>query len=237
MSPALLVTLVLCAGALSGYVLHRAGQRANGAQWGRGWINRLDGLNRIFCRRWHRLQAEPLPLPASGPAVVVANHVSGLDPLLLVAASPRPLRFIIAREQYRRPLLRWFFHAIGTIPVDRKGRPERAFREALRALEAGEVVALFPQGTIHLDADPPRKLKPGAAKLARMAQCAIYPARIDGVRGEGHVLPALFLRGRARVSTAPTIACGELTESECVERIAGAIAPGASREVSGSSRR
>jgi 1-acyl-sn-glycerol-3-phosphate acyltransferase len=226
-TPALFAILIVCVGGVFAYALHRAGQRASGADWGRGWLSRMDGLTRIFCRRWHRLQADPLALPASGPAVVVANHVSGLDPLLLVTASPRPLRFIIAREQYRRPLLHGFFRAIGSIPVDRTGRPERAFREALRALEAGEVVALFPQGTIHLDTEPPRRLKPGAARLARMAGCDIYPARIEGVAGQGHVLPALFLRGRARVKAGERIACASLSEEECLERITAAIAPSA----------
>ena len=227
MTPAAFATLIVCIGGVFAYALHRAGQRASGADWGRGWLNRMDGLTRIFCRRWHRLRVAPLALPAGGPAVVVANHISGLDPLLLVAVSPRPLRFIIAREQYRRPLLHWFFRAIGTIPVDRTGRPERAFREALRALEAGDVVALFPQGTIHLDADPPRRLKPGAARLARMAGCDIYPARIEGVAGQGHILPALFLRGRAQVMAGERIACTTLSEQECLEQIAAAIAPSA----------
>jgi 1-acyl-sn-glycerol-3-phosphate acyltransferase len=116
----------------------RALERANGAEWGGKWLDRLDGLNRIFCRRYHRLSAECLPLPEQGPALLVANHCSGLDPLLPIAASRRPLRFIIATEQYHRFGLEWLFRAVGCIPVDRRGRPERAFRDALKALRAGE---------------------------------------------------------------------------------------------------
>src|SRR5690348_6145629 len=82
--------------------LLRACERANGADWGHRWLNRLDGLNRILCRRVHRLKHAPIELPATGGVLVASNHVSGLDPLLLIAASPRPLRFLIAREPYER---------------------------------------------------------------------------------------------------------------------------------------
>ncbi|HLP31136.1 MAG TPA: lysophospholipid acyltransferase family protein [Geothrix sp.] len=209
----------------------RALDRAAGADWGGKWVNRIDGLNRIFCRRWHRLSAECLPLPESGPALLVANHISGLDPLLLIAASRRPLRFIIAKEQYHRFGLEWLFRAAGCIPVDRSERPERAFREALRVLKAGEVVALFPHGKIHLDTDPPRPLKQGVARFAHLAKIPVHAARIEGVAGRGEVVKAVFLRGHARVSGAILVPCHELATHECLERVAAIIenrAPGSS---------
>jgi 1-acyl-sn-glycerol-3-phosphate acyltransferase len=128
-----------------------------------------------------------------------------LDPLLLIAAADRPLRFIIAREQYVRPCLHWLFRAVGCIPVDRKGRPERALREALAALRAGEVIAIFPHGRIQLPGDENRPIKGGAVRLAMLAGCPVVPARIDGVRGEGLVVRAVFLRSRARVEPLPVI--------------------------------
>jgi 1-acyl-sn-glycerol-3-phosphate acyltransferase len=204
-------------------VLYRAAGRASGASWGRTWLDRLDGLNRLFCRHYHRLPLVSLPLPLAGPALVVSNHVSGLDPLLLLASSPRPLRFLIAREEYERPLLRWLFRSIGCIPVDRGTRPEQALRAALRALLAGEVVALFPHGRIHLDHHPPRPLKPGVVWLARQARCPVLPVRVDGVRGQGHVLAAVALRGRARLEVLAALSCEEDDASGCLARIAEAI--------------
>lgn len=170
------------------------------ADWGRGWLNCLDGLNRIFCRRFHRLRPVRLPLPRHGPALVVANHVSGLDPLLMIASARRPLRFIIAREQYRRFGLQWLLRAVGCIPVDRAGSPHRALAAARRALERGEVVALFPQGRIHLDRDGPVRLKPGIVHLARLSGAPVIALRIDGVRGEGRTISAVFRRSRARIT-------------------------------------
>lgn len=198
-----LLATVLAAVFLAGAVLRKRGRAAARADWGRGWLNTLDGLNRIFCRRFHRLRATHLPLPLHGPALVVANHVSGLDPLLMVAACQRPLRFIIAREQYERFGLRWLLRAIGCIPVDRAASPHRALAAARRALQHGEVVALFPQGRIHLDTEGPVRLKPGILHLAKLSGAPVYPLRIDGVRGVGRTLRAVFLRSRARLTVFP----------------------------------
>jgi 1-acyl-sn-glycerol-3-phosphate acyltransferase len=199
--------------------LWRITGRASEVDWGGPWINRVDGFGRILCRRYHRLKGDSLYLPESGPAIVVANHISGLDPFLLIAASKRRLRFIIASEQYHRFGLTWLFRAAGCIPVNRKGRPERAFRAALKALNDGEVVALFPHGTIHLDSDPYRKLKPGAVRLAQLADCPIYPARIAGVRAEGGVIWPVFLRGQARIENLPAINCSGRKPAECLSDI------------------
>lgn len=199
--------------------LWRAVGAANEADWGHAWMNRLDGLNRLLCWHYHRLQADSIELPEQGPAILVANHISGLDPLLLIAASPRPLRFIIAAEQYHRFGFTWLFHAVGCIPVDREGRPERAFRAALKALEEGEVVALFPHGTIHLDNEPPRRLKPGAVRLAQLARCPITPVRLEGVKAQGRIFLPVFLRARAKIENFPPLTCGEQTLSDCMHQL------------------
>ncbi|AKH20511.1 lysophospholipid acyltransferase family protein [Sedimenticola thiotaurini] len=185
--------------------LYRACRRANRVDWGHDWVNLLDGLNRLFCYRYHRLNRIGMRLPKKGPAIVVANHVSGLDPLLLAASARRPLRFIIAREEYQRFGLNWLFRAIGCIPVDREKRPEQALREALRCLRSGEVVALFPHGRIHLDSDPPRRIKAGAIRLSQITGAPIYPHRISGIRGAGSVFGGVLLRSRARIKAASVI--------------------------------
>ncbi|MGD8931917.1 MAG: lysophospholipid acyltransferase family protein, partial [Chromatiales bacterium] len=149
-------------------IVWRFGRRclaASDVDWGNSMLNRFDGCIRLFCRHWHRLQPVELAIPETGPAILVSNHISGLDPLLMVSCSRRPLRFLIAREQYQRIGLRRLYKAIGCIPVDRERSPEKALRAAFRALRAGEVIALFPHGKIHLDSEPPRRLKAGAARL------------------------------------------------------------------------
>ncbi len=197
----------------------RAFEAANGADWGNRWLNRLDGLNRILCRRVHHLKHAPLNLPAAGGVLLASNHVSGLDPLLLIAASPRPLRFLIAREEYDRWWLRWLFRRIGCIPVERTRNPRAALVAAREALERGEVVALFPHGRIHLDHHPPTPLKRGIVLLARITGAPILPVRVEGVRGQGRTVPAVFMPSRARVHGFPPLSCDGLSEDECLGKL------------------
>lgn len=203
-----------------GYRFSSVCEAASPADWGSRGRNRLAGFVVLFCRHLHRFHPDPLPLPASGGMVVAANHISGLDPLLLIAASPRPLRFLIAREQYQRFGLNWIFRMAGCIPVDRERRPERALREALRALEEGEVVALFPHGTIHLDTDAPRQLKGGVARLAHKSGVPICPVRLDDVRGAGHTLAAVFIPSTASLKAYPALDCSELEHGQCLRQLA-----------------
>lgn len=188
--------------------------------WGKGWLNCVDGLVRIFCHRYHRMPSVYLELPENGPAIAVSNHISGLDPLILLAASKRPLRFMIAREQYNRFGLKWLFKAAGCIPVDRKDRPERALREAFKALNEGEVVAIFPHGHIHWPPIPHRKLKGGAIRLAKKAACLVYPLYIDGVRLKGHTLLSVPIRSHLKVEVLPVIDCVDVDYQECLDGLA-----------------
>lgn len=221
----LLALTLLVAAAIYGWRrLMQACKRAQVADWGRPWLNRLDGLNRIFCRRFHRLKAHAISMPASGAALVVANHVSGLDPLLMIAASPRPLRFLIAREQYDRWWLRWLFDAIGCIPVTRHAPAPRALARARAALERGEVVALFPHGRMHLDHEPPIPLKRGVIYLAAQTGAPIVPMRLDGVRGQGLTVSAVLLRSRARLQGFPPLHYTGGAAEEFLQRLARVLA-------------
>lgn len=208
----LLALLVLSLIVLS----HRAVQ----VIWAGWYINWIDGLVRLLCRYIHRLPNTAINLPEQGGAIIVANHVSGLDPFLLIATSKRPLRFLIAREEYQRPVLTWLFKAAGCIPVDRSGSPELALRQALRALQAGEVIAIFPHGRIHLDNDPPRKLKAGFARLAAWTNVPVYPVRIDGVAGQGQVGLAPFIPSKVKLSLDKPLLCTHGGMDECIASVA-----------------
>jgi len=211
------ILLLLC------YGLIVLGNQASEVDWGGRAINWIDGFGRLLCKYLHRLPDTKIPLPEQGAAIVVSNHVSGLDPFILIAACHRPLRFLIAREQYERPILHWLFKASGCIPVDRSGKPELALRQALRALEAGEVLAIFPHGKIHLDTDPSRKLKGGAVRLSTWTQTPIYPVRIDGVGGEGKEVLAAFIPSHIKFGMAESFISDKDETKETLERIRKAI--------------
>lgn len=198
----------------------RRAHAAARADWGRDWLNILDGLNRLFCQYFHRLRSTPWPLPEHGPALVVANHVSGLDPLLLIASAHRPLRFIIAREQYRRFGLQWLLRAVGCIPVDRAASPHRALSAARQALQRGEIVALFPHGRIHLDHEGHVRLKPGVRHLAEATSAPVFPVRIDGVSGQGQTLLAVIRRSRVKLTVFPPLQHDPDDPERLLERLA-----------------
>jgi 1-acyl-sn-glycerol-3-phosphate acyltransferase len=202
--------------------LHRllhACRRANRVDWGPGWMNLLDGLNRLFCYRYHRLNILRLRIPQTGPAIVAANHVSGLDPLLLLASARRPIRFLIAREEYQRFGLNWLFRAIKSIPVDRENRPELALRAAMRSLQQGHVVALFPRGKICAPDVPLCKIKPGVVRLAQLIGADILLLRISGVKGAGHVVRGLILRGNAQLEALPRISADQRELKELLDEL------------------
>ncbi len=199
--------------------LFRKADAANAADWGSMWKNRLDGLNRLFLRSYHKCHIETVPLPEEGPALVVANHVSGLDPMMILAACQRPVHFIIAAEQYHRFGLNWLFRLGGCIPVDRSSRSDSAFRVALQALREGKVVGLFPEGGIHLPGKGPKRLKRGVARLAQLSGAPVFPMQVSGMRFPGHVLPAVLWPNEARLRSFPAVACARLEEQECLTQL------------------
>jgi 1-acyl-sn-glycerol-3-phosphate acyltransferase len=197
---------------------------ANIASWGNKTANRFDGLNRLFMHKYHRLPMVSFNLPVEGPAIVVANHISGLDAFMLLASSSRPLHFLIAAEQYNRYGFRWLFDLSGCIPVEKATRPERALRAALRALNEGKVIALFPFGRMHLDSEEPIKIKGGVAVLAERSGAIIYPARIEGAAVKKEVMPAVIKRGYPKLFPLEPIRIEENeTPREMLSRLSEAL--------------
>jgi 1-acyl-sn-glycerol-3-phosphate acyltransferase len=139
------------------------------------------GVMSLYARLWHGWsRAGPAPLPAAGPAIVIANHKSHADAALLLAACGRPLCFLQARERHET-FLRPLFRLSGCIPVSR-GRPDfSALRAALACLKGGGAVCLFPEGEIS-PAGQGRiaRGKPGVALLALRSRAPVFPVRIVG---------------------------------------------------------
>jgi 1-acyl-sn-glycerol-3-phosphate acyltransferase len=164
-----------------------------------------DRLQRQFIvRLGHRLVAaytrhhhhitllNPCPIPPTGPGILVCNHISGLDPVVLQSATPRLLTWMMAKEYYAMKSLRWFYQAIDAIPVERTGKDLAAMRSAFRALEQGRVIGLFAEGRI----SPTRDLLPfqtGIGLLALRSGAPVYPAFLEGsARGTDMLESFLF---------------------------------------------
>jgi 1-acyl-sn-glycerol-3-phosphate acyltransferase len=124
--------------------------------------------------------------PAAGPALVVANHVSYLDALVLAAVCPRPLRFVYWHRLARVPALGAFLRLVGGIPVAAEAEDPALYRAAFdaidRALAAGEVVALFPEGRLTRDGEvgPFRR---GVEQVLARRPVPVVPAALRGLYG------------------------------------------------------
>jgi 1-acyl-sn-glycerol-3-phosphate acyltransferase len=118
-------------------------------------------------------------VPARGACVVAANHVSYLDPVVLAMACPRPVRFLVDRGQYVRPLVHWIAVRTGAIPVENAPSDLGSLRRTLAALRDGSVVGIFPEGG-RSDDGSLKPGRPGAALLALRAGVPLIPAAIVG---------------------------------------------------------
>jgi 1-acyl-sn-glycerol-3-phosphate acyltransferase len=143
-------------------------------------------LLRLLCRVEGRGQHH---VPATGPMLLVANHSSVLDPPLVGAMAPRPLSYLAKEELFRIPLFGRLITAVNARPVRREGADAKALRTALRLLEKGEALLVFPEGT-RGDEGTLRMPKAGAGMLAVLSGVPVVPAY---VRGSGGVWP----RGRS----------------------------------------
>lgn len=115
-------------------------------------------------------------LATRGPAIVIANHESVIDPFVLGCAVSRELRFLAKAELWRHRPVAWAMDGLRAIRVER-GRGDRdALVEAQGALEAGDAVAIFPQGAVRAVGPWHR----GAAKLALATGAPIVPVRLVG---------------------------------------------------------
>ncbi|HAH05858.1 MAG TPA: hypothetical protein DCM05_04900 [Elusimicrobia bacterium] len=139
-----------------------------------------------FCARWlftvyHDIQVEGAEhVPASGPAILAANHPTYLDPAFLMVGLKRPVRFMAWEKPFRIPGLGLLMRRYGAIPVDKK-RPGRAsFEAAVKVLREGEIFGIFPEGGRTKGLAPMNPFKSGVARLALITGAPIVPATIIG---------------------------------------------------------
>lgn len=160
---------------------------------------------RVYARAYHDLRVlSPHQLPRRGPAILICNHTSGLDPVLIQSVVPRLIVWMMDREFYEMPSLRWIFEAIDAIPVDRTGREFAATRRALRALSDGRILGVFPEGRIERTRDL-LPFQTGVALMAMKAKVKVYPAYLDGTQRGIEMLQAFVQSQHASVAFGPPI--------------------------------
>src|SRR5262245_46493572 len=124
-------------------------------------------------------------MPRRGPALVLANHESLLDPVLVGVSSPRRLRSLARKTLFRNPAFAWLIRSLGAAPVDQEGVAKEGLKAVLRELEQGQAVLIFPEGERTLPGRM-QALKPGIHLILRRAPVPIVPV---GVAGAFEALP------------------------------------------------
>jgi 1-acyl-sn-glycerol-3-phosphate acyltransferase len=125
-------------------------------------------------------------LPRTGGVMIISNHMSWFDPILLNLVLRRAPHWLAMVELFKTRFSHWFFTHAGVIPIDRSQPGSAPLKEAIRLLRAGRALVVFPEGGIHhgphsvLGGDP--EIKEGAALIAVKAGVPIVPAIIEGAR-------------------------------------------------------
>jgi 1-acyl-sn-glycerol-3-phosphate acyltransferase len=143
-------------------------------------------------------------IPAEGAAVLVANHVSFADAVLIMGASPRPIRFVMDHRIFAIPLLGWFFKMAKAIPVaaknDHPAIYESAFDAVDQALANEELVCIFPEGAITRNGQL-QMFKGGISKILARRAVPVVPLALRGLWGSffsrkyGAAMSRPFARG------------------------------------------
>jgi 1-acyl-sn-glycerol-3-phosphate acyltransferase len=135
----------------------------------------------------YRLKKEGLEhIPEEGAAVIVCNHVSFVDALIIAAACPRPIRFVMDHRIFKLPIINFVFREGRAIPIaSAKEDPallERAYEEVAKALEAGDLVGIFPEGRI-TDTGELYPFRKGITRIVARTPVPVVPMALKGLWG------------------------------------------------------
>ena len=143
----------------------------------------------VWClmRSLYRLRFENLDrVPERGAAILVCNHVSYVDALLILGVLRRPVRFVMIKRIYDLPLLNFLFRSVSTVPITRRSDDpviyRRAFDSLADALRKQELVCIFPEGHLTRDGEM-HEFRPGVLKLLQQVPVPVVPMALRGLWG------------------------------------------------------
>lgn len=156
-------------------------------------------------------------IPEQGGVLLVCNHVSYMDALLLAGSCPRPIRFLMDRDIYNLPLVKSFCKACKAIPVDANDRTSirNAFSKVSEHLDNGDIVCVFPEGQLTFDGEIAPFMR-GIDLIIKRSNATVIPVALQGLWGsyfsrEGGVA---LLKWPKRFWSQVTIVAGECLSSQ-----------------------
>jgi 1-acyl-sn-glycerol-3-phosphate acyltransferase len=151
-------------------------------------------MSRVFAIIFWKFRVFGLEnLPSKGGVLLASNHQSVLDPVLVAMVLPREMHFMARRTLFRIPVFRAIIVSYNAFAIERDSADVKGVKEAIRRLEAGNILLVFPEGTRTGDGSIGR-MKPGIGMLAERAAVPIVPVLIQGayeVLPKGALLPRL----------------------------------------------
>lgn len=175
------------------------------------WCTLQVILQNFFCVWLGYRAAGHKPLETEGGALILANHQSFLDPLLVGLPLHRPISFLARDSLFRVPLIGWILKNTHVMPINQEATSSASLRQTIRKLQHGFLVGIFPEGT-RSHSGALGEIKPGFTAVLRRAKHPVYPV---GVAGAYQALPmgAWFLKPtRVRVVVGKPISVEELEQ-------------------------
>lgn len=169
-------------------------------------------------------------IPEQGAAVLVCNHVSYIDALLLAGAIRRPIRFVMHQSIYRLPILNYVFRAGRTIPIcSQQDNPDiykRALADIKAALDQGELICIFPEGRLTLNGEI-SEFRSGIEKIVAQSPVPVVPMALRGLWGSffSHQGRGIFLTAPKKLWAKIAVVAGdplipaEATTTELYKRV------------------
>jgi 1-acyl-sn-glycerol-3-phosphate acyltransferase len=139
------------------------------------------------------------PIPSDQGAVVICNHRSSLDPSFIAMTVPRVVHWMVAREYCDFFLFRRLLRLCGSIPTNRGGVDTAATKAAIRIVENGGLVGLFPEGRINTTRQTLLPAHTGVAMIALKARAPVVPCWIHGAPYDGTALGCLLMPAAVRL--------------------------------------
>ncbi|CUI04710.1 MFS transporter [Massilia antarctica] len=151
-------------------------------------------------------------IPDDGPAILVCNHVSYVDAIVIGAASPRPIRFVMDHKIFKMPFMGWLFRTARAIPIapakEDQFLMEKAYIDIAQALHEGDLVCIFPEGRLTSTGEM-GEFRGGIAKIVERSKVPVIPMALRGLWGSlltrdpGNLFERTFARGpRSRLALA-----------------------------------
>lgn len=138
-------------------------------------------LGGVLARSFYRVNAHGVDNLPAGGCLLLPNHITWIDAIILQVACPRPVRYIVDQEFYHKPLLQPFLKTVGCIPIDTR-HARSAIKAATERIAAGEVVCLFPEGQLTRSGALLR-LRRGYELIAQHANAPVVPVWLDRLWG------------------------------------------------------